>query len=95
MHAVYMTPYDPDGKVYGITGTVEGKIGKYYRINTAGISGERFFLLNTSSTLNEGQQIGVVGKFNEVMMLGTLFSDVAKPYAVLSDLQYLNGKLLN
>ena len=95
MHAVYMTPYDPDGKVYGITGTVEGKIGKYYRINTAGISGERFFLLNTSSTLNEGQLIGVVGKFNEVMMLSTLFSDVAKPYAVLSDLQYLNGKLLN
>ena len=52
------------------------------------------FLLNTSSTLNVGQLIGVVGKFNEVMMLSTLFSDIAKPYAVLSDLQYLYGKLL-
>ena len=94
INTVYSTPYDPDGKVYGITGTVEGKIGKYYKINMVGVSGERFFLLNTSSTLNEGQLIGVVGKFNEVMMLSTLFSDIAKPYAVLSDLQYLNGKLL-
>jgi len=91
---VTSTPYKADGKVYGIIGTVEGMIDKYYKINSIGLFGERIFLLDTHQDLNESQIIQIVGKFNDVMMLTTLFSDVAKPYAVFSDLQFLNGKLL-
>ena len=69
-------------------------IDKYYKINSIGLFGERIFLLDTHQDLNESQIIQIVGKFNDVMMLTTLFSDVAKPYAVFSDLQFLNGKLL-
>ena len=91
---VFSTPYNPDGKVYGVHGTIKGMIGGYYRINMENIVvGKRNFLLNTSDTLSEGQYVQIVGTFNEVEMLSTLFSDIEKPYAVFSDIKYLNGRL--
>lgn len=91
---VFSTPYNPDGKVYGVHGTIKGMIGGYYRINMENIIvGKRDFLLNTSDTLSEGQYVQIVGTFNEVEMLSTLFSDIEKPYAVFSDIKYLNGRL--
>ena len=74
--------------------TIKGMIGGYYRINMENIIiGKRDFLLNTSDTLSEGQYVEIVGTFNEVEMLSTLFSDIEKPYAVFSDIKYLNGRL--
>ena len=91
---VFSTPYKPDGNVYGVHGTIKGMIGKYYRIEMENIVvGKRDFLLNTSDTLSEGQYVEIVGTFNEVEMLSTLFSDIEKPYAVFSDIKYLNGRL--
>jgi uncharacterized protein YjbI with pentapeptide repeats len=91
---VFSTPYKPDGNVYGVHGTIKGMIGKYYRIKMENIVvGKRDFLLNTSETLSEGQHVQIVGTFNEVEMLSTLFSDIEKPYAVFSDIKYLNGRL--
>ena len=44
------------------------------------------FLLNTPEKLKQEEVVSIVGKFNKVIMLSTLFSAVKKPYAVFSDL---------
>lgn len=93
-YMVFSTPYEPDGKFYGIAGTVKGMIGDYYKMESTGILGKRIFLLNTPEKLKQEEVVSIVGKFNKVIMLSTLFSAVKKPYAVFSDLCFYNGKLL-
>jgi len=99
---IYSTPYKPDNELYTFVGFVKGKLnGKYILEIDNDILGKRKFLLNTPEVFNEGALIQAVGKFSEVAMLRTLFSEVKKPFAVFSDIKYLikdiggKGKILN